>query len=144
VDEQNKGNIFTEDPRLKEARDLAVDQNAPLKSQPQALNYLLRPQQVGDSLYHLYISKNLPITNLTPQDIPFVMLFEDTINLALYMESRHIVISALANDLASLADTWFNAKRAVDMKTFKAVAENTVNVRQLTETAPQPTQMLRR
>ena len=118
---------------IREANDLADRQSAPIKSQPEALEFLIRPQAMRNSEYHAYLSKNLSITNLTKEDIPVAMLFEDVINLGIYMEKQGWVTEDIPLEIASAFDTWVNSKRAVGMETFKAITENRLTLRNVDE-----------
>jgi len=131
--------VITSSPTIREANELADRQAAPIKSQPEALEFIIRPQAMKNSEYHAYLSKNLSITNLTKEDIPVAMLFEDVINLGIYMEKQHWVTEDIPLEVASAFDTWVNAKRAVGMETFKAISENRLTLKNIDEQKPTTT-----
>jgi hypothetical protein len=141
VDEQAE-QLFDREPVqeiIREANELANRQSAPIRSQPEALEFLIRPQAQRNSKYHAYLSKNLPLTNLAKEDISLVMLFEEVINLSIYMEQQKWVTEDLAQEVAATFDTWLSGKRAVDMATFKAIAEQTYTLRRIDEQKPTAT-----
>ena len=67
------------------------------------------------------------------------MLFEEVVNLSIYMEQKGWVTEDLPQEVAATFDTWLNAKRAENMATFKAIAEQTYTLRKIEEQKPTAT-----
>jgi hypothetical protein len=125
--------ITQQDARLREVADVAEQQNAKLTSQPEALDRIIRPHVVTGSMYHAYISKDLPLSNLANDDIKLVLLFADTIDMAVYMENEGIITAHIANDIAALMTTWLNSKRAIGGEAAKMISTNKITLEQITE-----------
>lgn len=121
---------------IRDANELASRQNAAIRTQPEALEFIIRPQAMANSEYHAYLSKNLSLTNLTREDIPICLLFADIVNLGIYMEKMGIVTDDIPLEFATSFETWINAKRAEGMRTFTAIAEQTLTLKKVEEQKP--------
>lgn len=108
-------------------------QQSSLKDQPQVLEFLARPQAIFDSEYHHYISKNLPLAYFKSEDEPLAVLFDEAMNLAIYMEKKGWCTKDIPNEVSARFDVWLNATRARDGKFADGIMKQTQELRQIIE-----------
>ena len=124
--EQKGKPLFPTDSDMKEIEEIeeAVEsQQSTAQTEPQIIDKFIRPQAIRNSRYHHYLTKNLGLSKLEPQDVRTAMLFDDCLNYGIYMYERGWVDKDIPLELAAVMDVWLNAKRAVGMEFFKLLVE---------------------
>lgn len=148
TDEESK-NIFTgksqkdreadirNDQRIQDTIDLANQQNMPLKSQPESLDRIIKPHMVRGSLYHLYHSKNMPISFSNESDGTLITLMERHKNLSLFMQQEGLVDETIVNHVNSVEEAWISWKRSTDGKTANLIGKNQYTITSIEEKPPE-------